>query len=752
METAHPILADIVMVGGGHAQVAALKQFAMRPLAGARLTLITRDLRTPYSGMLPGYVEGKWSDDELHIDLAKLAQMANARLICSPVTGINPTEKTVTFADRPPLAFDILSLNIGGEPDLSAIPGAATHAIPVKPIAGFQHRLNNLMRDQRPNNLVVIGGGAAGCELALALSKRWLTETGKRPQMTLVSRSEELMPHMATKAGHLIRKTLEAADIKIISGQAVSKISADDVTLDDGNAIQCDACFLVSAVRPADWISKSGLALDQDGFVAVSPTLQTLEHPNIFAAGDIATLVDTPRPKAGVFAVRAGPILATNLRRYALNKRLKLWKPQNQYLAIIGTADGSALATRGDRANKSSIWWRLKCWIDERWMAKYTDLAMPTPDAPRPLAGIASPHFTDQSQDPVFDAMRCLGCAAKTGHETLALAMEQAIAAAITLGANPDHMPDPGLGEDSAIFPSLNGDMVQSVDVISQIVSDPFTFGKIAAIHALSDLYAANAQPRYALAILSLAQARADLQQNQLAQLLTGALLALSDADVKLIGGHTGESEATSAGFAVTGQRNGTPMPLDPSIDYSILLTKPIGTGTIMAAHMQLKARAGWVDGAIAAMTTSNGPAATCIAEIDPNCWMTDITGFGLARHIANLVQRAGAKGAVIWPDAVPLLSGTDATLAAGITSSLHGQNRAAVRIDRTEYASAHEFLYDPQTSGGLAVIMPSHQARSVNEELRVAGHDSAIIGAISHSQVGLRLAPAPRLNITDRN
>ena len=291
---------------------------------------------------------------------------------------------------------------------------------------------------------------------------------------------------------------------------------------------------------------------------------------------------------------------------------------------------------------------------------------------------------------------------------------------------------------------------MQSVDVISQIVSDPFTFGKIAALHALSDLYAANAQPRYALAILSLAQARADLQQNQLTQLLTGALLALSEAGVQLIGGHTGESEGTAAGFAVTGLRSGTPTPLDPTRDYALLLTKPVGTGTIMAAHMQLQARADWVEGAIAAMTTSNGSAAADIAASDPNCWMTDITGFGLARHIANLVQRAGANGAEIWPDAVPLLIGANTTLAAGITSSLHGQNRAAVRIDDANYAPAHEFLYDPQTSGGLAAILPTDQAHKVNDKLRTAGHDSAIIGRISHSTVGLRLAAAPPSDITE--
>lgn len=162
MQSQHPILADLVLVGGGHAQIAVLKAFAMKPVPGLRLTIVTSSSRTPYSGMLPGYVEGVWHDEDLHIDLRHLAQAANARIIVATVTGINADLKQIHFDDRPALDFDVLSLNIGGQPNINSIKGAANNTIPVKPIAGFQARFEALFAQPLPRKLAVIGGGAAG--------------------------------------------------------------------------------------------------------------------------------------------------------------------------------------------------------------------------------------------------------------------------------------------------------------------------------------------------------------------------------------------------------------------------------------------------------------------------------------------------------------------------------------------------------------------------------------------------------------
>ena len=342
----YPILGDLVLVGGGHAQVAVLKSFAMRPLPGLRLTLVTRDINTPYSGMLPAFVEGVWTNEDIHIDLVRLAQMAGARLIHDPVTAIDPDAKCIKFASRPAIPFDMLSLNIGGEPDLNAIAGARQHAVPVKPIGQFYERLDNLLTTGFPENLAVIGGGAAACELALSLSQRWVKATGKRPQIRLYARSARLVPEMPPRAARLLYETLTEANCSVQCGVTVSALTSDSLTLDDGTNQKFDAAFLVTAVRPPAWLAQTGLDLDGLGFVKVSSTLQSTSHPFVFAAGDIAALTESPRPKSGVYAVRAGPVLAHNLRQYALGHRLRRWQPQSKALALLGTADGSARIER----------------------------------------------------------------------------------------------------------------------------------------------------------------------------------------------------------------------------------------------------------------------------------------------------------------------------------------------------------------------------------------------------------------------
>ena len=285
-----PILADLVFLGGGHAHVAAIKSFAMSRMPGLRLTIVTSNSRTTYSGMLPGYIEGVWQDEDIHIDLAHLAQFAGARLIVAHCTGIDADGKTLFFNERPPLHFDLLSINIGGQPDLEAIEGAENHTIPVKPITNFQTSFEVLLRDGLPKKIAVIGGGAAGSELALAINKRW-NGHGVTPDITLYSRSNRLLPQMSPKAGQLMLTALHNAGVKLQLGRAVQKIEKTVLYFGPGieeahgtketpenyealkkrqNTVgqeDYDACFLVSAARPPAWLSSSTLELDDRGFI-----------------------------------------------------------------------------------------------------------------------------------------------------------------------------------------------------------------------------------------------------------------------------------------------------------------------------------------------------------------------------------------------------------------------------------------------------------------------------------------------------
>ena len=741
MDKPTSILGDLVLLGGGHAQIAVLKMFAMKPLPGIRLTLVTNDMRTPYSGMLPGFVEGVWDDEGLHIDLAKLAQFANARIIHASCTGIDADHKRLLFNSRPPLRFDVLSVNIGGQPDLDAIDGAAEHAIPVKPIAQFQRRLDKAMAGGKTQKIAVIGGGAAGCELALALSKRWLTETGKRPELRLFSRSHRLMPQMSARAGTLIEADLKAIGAHIHKAVEVTKIHHRSLSCSDGKNYDFDACFLVSAVKPPSWLAESTIECDENGFIRVSQSLQSLSHPYIFASGDIAALHPHSRPKAGVFAVRAGRILATNLSRYIRRQSLHVWKPQSRYLALIGTSDGSAIAARGSFGIKSRFLWRLKVWIDQRFMDKYKSLQMPLPPNADFFEGINASE--GKNSDPAFMTMRCLGCGAKTGHETLQNAMRGAISIAFDMGADPALMPDDNLENDVASMPSPAPDMriIQSVDMLSEIVTDPFKLGQIASVHAFSDIYAALGNPLYSLAIINLNQAKISIQTDQLTQILAGALIAHSMAGVRLVGGHTSEDGALSVGFAVTGTRLDSDQNLPIKDDAVIILSKPLGTGLVMAGHMHLKARGDWVTSSINSMCLSNRVAAEIAIKhgID---WVTDVTGFGLARHALNLTTRAGALGCYLYPDSIIALPGAQFLADDGVASSLAAQNQAAVRLDHNGFdRRSTPLLFDPQTSGGLAMLVNPEQVDEILTALATTGHQPAIVGRVSHKSTGITLS-----------
>ena len=759
MKTSHPIIGDLILVGGGHAQIAVLRAFAMKPLPGLRLTLVTNSSRTPYSGMLPGYVEGLWQEENLHIDLRHLAAAANARMIVATVTGIDADLKKIYFDDRPALKFDVLSINIGGQHNLAMIDGAEKNAIPVKPISQFQTQFDALIcsKPQQnpvqnlPKKLAVIGGGAAGCELALALITRWKAETGTGPELSLITDKDRLIPQMAPKAAELVEKTLHAGGADILYGSRVTSINANNLTMDSGKTLGFDACFLVTQVAAPFWLADTGLDLDSHGFVTVTPTLQSTSHSYIFAAGDIAAVSHSPRPKAGVFAVRAGKILAHNLRRYILAKPLTSWTPQKHYLALIGTGDRRAIAVRGDVVIAGRLFWHLKCWIDRRFMKKFKNLSMPIAPPVVRFAGLSETPPSEQDtialarHDPAFSSMRCLGCAAKTSHLVLQAAMQDAVALAVQKGADPDLMPSSGLETDSASIPVPPGvsSWVQSVDVLSEIVSDPFVLGKIATVHALSDIYASLSKPMFSLAIINLPETELSIQTNQLTHILAGALLAHSQADVRLVGGHTSEGGGLSVGFAVTGSATKLPAEIipDKDKDYRIILTKPLGTGVIMAAHMRLQANAALVDDAISNMCQSNRLAADIFMENNIIA-ATDVTGFGLARHAQNLAMRVGITGCTIDLASLPLLDGVTDLFEAGMISNLHEQNQLAVTIhdDGSHDNNSTAVLFDPQTSGGLLGVFAAKDAENAVNALVKTGHRAAVIGQLDQQFAGIKL------------
>lgn len=374
---------DIVLIGGGHSHVHVLKAFGTRPEPGVRITLITRDLETPYSGMLPGVIAGLYTRDDAHIDLVRLTTAMGARLIHGQAVGIDRDNKQVLLAGAPPVPYDIVAIDVGITPDLRAIEGAAEHAIAVKPIGDFLRKFDELRRRCRepggPQRLVVVGGGAGGVELLLSVRTRLradAVEDGGDPDrfsFALVSDGEILATHN-TRVRQAFRRIFGERGIALYEHRRARAIASDRMEFDDGAPLAVDAVLASIAAAPPSWFAGTGLARDDGGFLAAGPTLQVLNDPDVFASGDCAGLVETPREKAGVIAVRAGPISAENLRRRARGEPTRPWVPQRHYLALISTGERYAVASRGWFKAEGAWVWTLKDWIDRRWMRMYQDV------------------------------------------------------------------------------------------------------------------------------------------------------------------------------------------------------------------------------------------------------------------------------------------------------------------------------------------------------------------------------------------
>lgn len=500
-----PILRDIVLVGGGHSHVGVLKSFGMQPVAGLRLTLICTDTHTPYSGMLPGYVAGHYDYDAVHIDLSRLALFAGARLYRDEVIGLDRVNRKVLCRNRPPVPFDVLSINIGSTPQLEGVAGAVDYAVAVKPITRFNERwlalLARVQGDPGKTTVAVVGAGAGGVELLLAMQFRLrqvLRALGRNPDQLvfhLFTDSADILPTHNPGVRRRFDAVLAQRQVQVHRNAAVTQVLPGRLQTALGDGVDADEIVWVTRAGGAAWLKDTGLALDPNGFIQVTDTLQTLTDPGIFAAGDIAAMVNHPLEKAGVFAVRQGPPLARNLRLSVQGRALKPYHPQRRWLALISTGDQYAVASRGWLGFAGAWVWRWKDWIDRRFMRRFQDLAlMDAPALGKRTAAASSDSKVRLTSEESLQAisamaMRCGGCGAKVGASVLSRALSQ---------LHPVPRDDVIIGlsdpDDAAVVRVPAGKaMVHSVDFFRSFIDDPYLFGKVAANHALGDIWAMGA-------------------------------------------------------------------------------------------------------------------------------------------------------------------------------------------------------------------------------------------------------------------
>jgi selenide,water dikinase len=765
-----PVLRDLVLVGGGHSHVGVLRMFAMKPEPGVRITVICTDIDTPYSGMLPGYISGHYSFDEVHIDLGRLCAFAGARLYRDEVVGIDRQNQKVICRNRPAVAYDALSINIGSTPQVQHVAGAQALAVPVKPIAQFNQRWLALLEKARqwPSHrgrmtIAVVGGGAGGVELVLSMQYRLRNELkamGRSPEtlkFVLLTSGETILPTHNPGVRERFAQVLRDRNIDVHTQSEVVQVSPGCLHTKNGRTYDADETMWVTQAGGPTWLQSTGLTLDGQGFILVNPQLQSLNDPLVFAAGDIASFADRPLEKAGVFAVRMAKPLATNLRRILLGQKLLAYQPQRHWLALISTGNRYAVGSRGRWGFGGEWVWRWKDRIDRQFMRRFTELPAMDPSQPginartaihsmgqllrdiRAQGKAPATRLTLSSEESLQAisamAMRCGGCGAKVGATVLSRALgslRPVERADVLIGL---HAPD-----DAAVVRVPPGmAMVHTVDFFRAFMDDPYLFGKVAANHALGDIFAMGAEAQTATAVVTVPPGLESKVEDLLMQMMGGAIEVLNAAGCALVGGHTGEGHELALGFAINGlidekmdglMRKGGMQPGDV-----LLLTKPIGTGTLFAAHARHAAKGRWIDAALQSMVQSNQLGAQVLRAHGATA-CTDLTGFGLLGHLVEMTRPSGVD-AELQMSTLPLLDGAVDCVKAGIVSSLQPANvrlrRALRNADEFVHDPRYPLLFDPQTAGGLLASVPAAQAQACVQALQAAAYvHTAIIGRIT--------------------
>lgn len=717
---------SIVLLGAGHTNAHILRMWKMKPVEDAQLICISNYPIATYSGMLPGVLAENYSVERMEIDLVRFCAAVNARLILDPLAGVDLEQRQLHFDGRPPLRFDALSVGVGSAPDMSPLEDE-TNVVPIKPMQTFLPRLRAAV-DQatpgdRPLSVAVVGGGLGGVEISLCLNLRLQDWLGDHPFRISLVTSGDVGAGLGKAASNRLKKEMDRKGVETRTGERVVRVENGQLVFESGQRGAFDVILWATSAVAPPVLQRFELPKDERGFLLVDDTLR-VQHDSapIFAVGDSGTMASNPTPKAGVYAVRQGPVLMDNLRRIVTGRALRRYRPQGRFLKLVNLGDGRAIGEYGPVALCNQLMWKLKDFIDGRFMDKYQDYS-PSMMEPEPV---------DDDQP-----MRCAGCGGKVGPDVLRRALERSQSEDGDEGSLD--------ASDDVAYLDLPGGspIAATVDFFTAPLNDPYYTGRIAALNSLSDMYASGVAPQAALAIATLPLGHPRAQEDELVELLAGGMHEFRKAQTRLAGGHTTEAQQTTIGYTILGRVDETRSVYRKSGAQPgdvLIVTKPLGSGVLLAAHMQARCRARWWTKLLEVLLLSNGPAAERLTTQrlpggGAATALTDITGFGLAGHCMEVLRASGVD-AELWLDQLPVFEGAEQLSAAGVESTLAPANRSAeAHVDGDAAARAdarYALLFDPQTSGGLLATVPESQAESMLHALASVCPDPRVVGVVT--------------------
>ena len=749
-----PIIGELVLIGGGHSHVQAIKHFAMKPIRGLRITLVSDRVEAPYSGMLPSLLAGWYRHEQAHFDMQRICQRAGIRLIIGEVTDVDALKKVVTIHGYPPLRYDLLSINVGSRPKMIDTFNNNTTAlgkqlIPLKPIYRFLPRWNSLIgklktwTSYQPASLAVVGGGVAGVEVSLIL-QQLLKQMDIKADLNLFQRDAELLPGHSEKIVQTMKSKLSSAGIGVNVDHQVRGYDGQIIKFEragkDHQGYPAHFVLLATQAAAPRWIRDTALAVNPEGFLRVDDNLRVQGQDDVFGAGDCIHFESRPLPKAGVFAVRQGKILSKNLRirimtmfprkRFVPLPALKAYQPQKKTLALITSGERKATMSYhlgGIPLSFEGRWvWLWKDWVDRRFMERFQNIPK--------MESIL--RYKDSLIPKHWEYNRCGDCGSKLNPGILQGTLKD------LKERYPHAMMNTQTLNDGAILHGIDDHrLVVSYDQFRRFTRDPFIFGKVIAHHIFNHIYSMGAKPHSAIVSLTLPPASQAVQQNELDLVMSGILDVLSKEGAGLACGQSAEGAELTAGIAVHGLLAKDQAPLTKSgLEEGdlLILTKPLGTGILFAANMDGNLPGHRLEALIKTLLTSQKEAVKICRVMNVKSCI-DVAGLGLGGHLQEMAA-ASQKSVEIFYKDLPFYKGVLECIASGYEASLATANAARLlsfltgKDDVTTERLCQQWplLFDPQTNGGLLCAVKPDKRQECIEALQDIGLSSVkVIGQV---------------------
>ncbi len=669
------------MIGGGHANVQVLKKLCANRIKGLHTILISEHFEATYSGMTPGYIHKDFSKEEISIDLQRLCLNADATFIKDKVISIKTDNQKLELQDFPSINYDLLSINTGSISNIKKIKiDKLSKCFFVKPISSLVKNLNQIDQiiKNKKSNIAIIGGGVASYELALSLFRRYES----RIKINIVGKNILKEKNLNNSTKKKLKKITKKIGIKEYLGEVIS-ISKTHLTLKGGNTLECDLSLLSTGADIDTWLSESNLNKDKDGFIIVDNYLQSTNDKNIFVTGDACTILNTLRPKSGVMAVRQGEVLKENIFFKLTGKPLIKFKPQKNWLYLIGTYKNYALLNFFFLSFHGQWCWKLKIWIDKGFINKFkfnSNLNM------------TKKNFELEKLKEF--KMYCQGCGSKVSKNTLVNYLRKSN--------------DNNNLSDSSILNHKSLKTLQTIDHIKLFSSfNPFDFGKISYLHSQNDILASGGIVKSLSVSISVPFSENFIEKFYM-EYFMGGIKSEADKDSCLIAsGHSYQSQELGITLTLNGEIYKQSSKNYASEGDLIYLSKPLGTGYLLSAYFKNTEFLSSNDFENIVSNLKRGNLFTVnSARSSGSKMMTDISGFGLSSHLIDICLSSNLSSELRLSKNILINSNLDLLEMYKSTGYFNNFNSSRKFIEISENHPLKNILYDPQTNGPMLMAI----------------------------------------------